>query len=56
MRRDVSDLLRDVRTFKADAAKVQAWAEQNALELRRLRAAADVVKEEAVKAANLMRT
>ena len=55
LRRDVSDLLRDVRTLKADAAKVQVWAEQNALEQRRLREAAEVARNEAVKAANLMR-
>ena len=55
LRRDVSGLLRDVRILKADAAKVQVWAEQNALEQRRLREAAEVARNEAVKAANLMR-
>jgi len=41
LRRDVSGLLGDVRTLKAEAAKVQVWAEENALEQRRLREAAD---------------
>ena len=55
MKKDVTDLLADVSTLKADAAKVQVWAEQNALEQRRLREAAEVARNEAVKAANLMR-
>ena len=55
MRRDVSDLLRDVRTLKADAAKVQVCAEENALEQRRLHEAADMARDEALKAANVMR-
>jgi len=55
LRRDVSDLLRDVRTLKADAAKVQVCAEENALEQRRLHEAAEFARNEAVKAANLMR-
>jgi hypothetical protein len=40
LKNDVADLLADVRTLKADAAKVQVWADENALEQRRLRAAA----------------
>jgi hypothetical protein len=55
LRRDVSDLLHGVRTLKADAAKVQVWTEQNALEQRRLREAAEFARKQAVKAANLMR-
>ena len=55
LRRDVSDLLHGVRTLKADAAKVQVWTEQNALEQRRLREASELARNEAVKAANLMR-
>jgi len=55
LKKDVTDLLADVSTLKADAAKVQVWAEQNALEQRRLREAAEVARNEAVKAANLMR-
>jgi hypothetical protein len=56
MRSHVRDLLRDVRTLKADAAKVQLSAEENALEQRQLRAAADLARKEAVKAANVIRT
>jgi hypothetical protein len=55
LRRDVSDLLRDVRTLKADAAKVQVCAEENALEQRRLRTAAETARQEAVKAATVIR-
>ena len=56
MRRDVGDLRRDVCALKADAAKVQAWAELNSHEPRRLRAAADLTKDEALKAAKVLRT
>ena len=55
LRRDVADLLGDVRTLKADAAKVQVWAEENTLEQRRLRAAAEMARAEAAKAANVIR-
>ena len=55
LRRDVSDLLGDVRTLKADAAKVQVCAEENTLEQRRLRAAAEMARAEAAKAANVIR-
>jgi len=44
-----------VRTLKADAAKVQVWADENALEQRRLRAAAEMARAEAAKAANVIR-
>ena len=55
LRRDVADLLGDVHTLKAHAAKVQVSAEQNALQQRRLRRAAEIARQEAVKAANVMR-
>gem|GEM_PF-1017294 len=56
MRSHVRDLLRDVGTLKAYAAKVRVSANENALEQRQLRAAADLARKEAVKAANVIRT
>jgi hypothetical protein len=55
LKKDVTDLLADVHTPKVDAAKVQLWNDENALEQRRLREAAEVARNEAVKAANVMR-
>jgi len=53
---EVHGIISDVRTLKAEAAKVQVWADANALEQHQLRAAADLAREEALKAARVVRT
>jgi hypothetical protein len=48
--------LSDVRALKADAAKLQLWAEQNAVEQHGHRTAGDVARNEVRKAPSVMRT
>jgi hypothetical protein len=56
MRSDVRELLRDVHTLKADAAKVRIRAADNALEQRRILKVAEMARNEAAKAVRTART